>query len=300
MTGGMTPTVCLAVILAMAAAVRLILSVKSGVTMERAQGGMERPYGQTWGKVEKPFCGLGQTTGSQVVQADCAQAVRTGAGIMAVIADGIGKENTGKVCAQIAVDTLLDRYEPYRMLNNPEYFFRTAVYEANLQIQKTIGERKGGTCLAAVFLNGQAMHYALAGDLRIALLRGGELIPISEGQTMDVLAVHAYEEGKISKKEAVWSMEEKRAWNYLGLDGFHEIETAERPIRLKAGDQIFLASKGIWQELSWAEIEDVLISPMNPQEKAERLAAMADRKPGSSKENGSVFIIEAEVGNETD
>ena len=143
-------------------------------------------------------------------------------------------------------------------------------------------------------------HYALAGDLRIALLRGGELIPISEGQTMDVLAVHAYEEGKISKKEAVWSMEEKRAWNYLGLDGFHEIETAERPIRLKAGDQIFLASKGIWQELSWAEIEDVLISPMNPQEKAERLAAMADRKPGSSKENGSVFIIEAEVGNETD
>ena len=35
-------------------------------------------------------------------------------------------------------------------------------------------------------------------------------------------------------------------------------------------------------------------------EKAERLAVMADRKPGSSKENGSVFIIEAEVGNETD
>ena len=58
MTGGMTPTVCLAVILAMAAAVRLILSVKSGVTMERAQGGMERPYGQTWGKVEKPFLSL--------------------------------------------------------------------------------------------------------------------------------------------------------------------------------------------------------------------------------------------------
>lgn len=291
MTGDVMPTVCLAVILAMAVAARLIFSVKGN--------GMQ-PYGQARRKSGKPFYGSAQTTGNQVIQADCVQAVRTGAGIMAVMADGVGKENTGKVCAQIAVDTLLDRYEPYRVLNNPEYFFRTAFYEANLRIQKTIGERKGGACLAAVFLNGQAMHYALAGDLRIALFRGGELIPISEGQTMDVLAAHAYQEGRISKKEAVWSMDEKRAWNYLGLDGFREIETAERPIRLKVGDQIFLASKGIWQELSWAEIEDVLISAMGLQEKAGRLTSEADRKPGVSRENGSVFIIEAEVGNETD
>lgn len=300
MTGDVMPVVCLMVILSIGAAVRLILSVKISGTKERMRGGRAQPSRQARRKTGKPLYGLAQTTGNQVIQADCVQAVQTGAGIMVVMADGVGKENTGKVCAQIAVDTLLDRYEPYRVLNNPEYFFRTAFYEANLRIQKTIGERKGGTCLAAVFLNGQTAHYALAGDLRIALFRGGELIPISEGQTMDVLAAHAYEEGRISKKEAVWSMEEKRAWNYLGLDGFREIETAERPIHLKAGDQIFLASKGIWQELSWAEIEDVLISPMELQENAERLASEADRKPGVSKENGSVFIIEAEVGNETD
>lgn len=300
MTGEAAPTVWLAVILTMAAAVRLVLALKGGGLKGKMGKGGTQPYGRTRAQTGKSFCGSAKTTGSQVIQADCAQAVRTGAGIMAVIADGIGKENTGKVCAQIAADALLDRYEPYCVLNNPEYFFRTAFYEANLRIQKTIGERKGGACLAAVFLNGRAMHYALAGDARIALLRGGELIPISVGQTMDVLAAHAYEKGKLSKKEAVWSMEEKRAWNYLGLDGFHEIETAERPIRLKPGDQIFLASKGIWQELTWAEIEDVLISPMSLQEKAERLAAEADRKPGGSKENGSVFILEAEVGNETD
>lgn len=294
MIGIITPLFCLETALLIAVIVRLALLTGDG---HKRAGIIQRGNSATGRAVSY---GLAQTTGNQVLQSDCAQAAISRAGIMAVLADGIGKENTGKVCAQIAVDTILDGYEPYRVLNNPEYFFRSTFHEANLRIQKTIEERKGGTCLGAVFLNGTAMHYALAGDLRIALLRSGELIPISQGQTLDVLAVRAYEAGRLSRKEAIWSMEEKRAWNYVGMDGFHEIEIAERPIRLKAGDLVFMASKGIWQELSWAEIEDILTEPTGLQEKAERLVAEADRKPGASKENGSTLIIKAEVSNETD
>lgn len=238
--------------------------------------------------------GVSQTTGNQEVQADCVQVVGSRAGTLAVMADGIGRKNTGAVCAQIAADTLLDRFEPYQALENPEYFFRAAFSEANLRIQRTLMERRGGACLMAAFFNGETFHYALAGDIRIALLRGGELIPISKGQTLDVLALKAYEEGRLSKQEAIWSMEEKRIWNYLGQDGFHEIEVGERPIHLKAKDQIFIASKGIWQELSWAEIEDILADQVGLQEKAERIVAEAERKTGHEKENGSVLLLEAE------
>lgn len=279
----------LAVFLAAAVFIRLVLS--AAVFFEKGAGN---------GGCIKAQYAIRQTTGGQEIQSDCVQVDTTTAGTMAVMADGIGKKNVGRLCAQVAVDTILDRYEPYHVLNNPEYFFGTVFREANLRIQNCIGEHRGGACLAAVLLGKGTLHYALAGNIRIALFRNKELIPISRGHTMDVLAAGAYEAGKITKKETIWSMEEKQVWNYLGMDGFHEIEFADPPIHLRAGDQILAVSKGIWQELSWAEIEDILLEDMSLQEKADRIVEEADRKPGHEKENGSILLLNTEVSDEKD
>ena len=105
------------------------------------------------GTDKRPGIGIAQTTGSRQVQADVAQIWDSSAGLMAVIADGIGSANTGKVCAQVAADAILDRYEPYCELNDPVYFFRTSFLEANQRIQSTIGERRGGASTGAVRYN---------------------------------------------------------------------------------------------------------------------------------------------------
>lgn len=243
---------------------------------------------------------VSQTTGGKEIQADIAGIQTSRAGTLAILSDGIGKANTGKVCAQIAVDTLLDRYQPCHMLHNPEYFFKTSLHEASQRIQKTIGERRGGTCLAAVFVNGRTMHYGLAGDIRIALFRNQELIPISKGQTLNVLALDAYQEGILSRPETIWTMEEKRVWNYLGIDGFHEIEIGERPIWLKPGDIVLLATKGIFETVSWAEMEDTLLKDMTLKEKADGIVMESEKKNGMEKENGSILLLRAEVIYEKD
>lgn len=252
---------------------------------------------ETGGIVREAFLtGTAQTAGSRELQADTAQIWGSAAGIMAVVADGIGIANTGRVCSQIAADTILDRFEPYQELNNPAYFFRTAFFEAHRRIQRTIGERRGGASAGAVFLNQNCLHYAVAGDIRVAILRGGEIIPLSRGQTIDVLAAQAYENGKLSRQETIWSMEEKRIWNYLGQDGFHEIEICEQPVLLKTGDKVLLASKGIFEELSWRELEDILIAPVSLQELAERIVNAAELKESPQKENGSVILIQKAGG----
>ena len=235
--------------------------------------------------------GIAQTTGNRELQADRAQVQKSAAGVMAVISDGIGKKNTGQVCAQPAVDTVPDKSEPYSALNQPDYFFRTAFYEANRRVQATIGERKGGASLGAVFANGTHLYYALAGNIRIALFRRGELIPLSKGQTLDILAAEAWKDGKLSRQEAVWSMEEKRLWNYLGLDGFHEIEIESQPILIKPGDVVFLATCGIFEELSWSELEDLLAETGSLKEKAEAVVSAAEQKGSAQKENGSVILL---------
>ena len=252
----------------------------------RGRAGRRRRGEESWGTA--------QTRGSREIQADMTEIRKTRAGVLAILADGIGRENTGRVCAQIALDAAADAYEPYEVLTNPEYLFRTVCREANARIQKTIGERRGGACLGLAFLGNGHLYYGVVGDIRIALYRGGELIPLSQGHTLDVLARQAYEAGRISKKEAVWSMEEKRRWNYLGMDGFREIEIPERPIRLKRDDLVVMVSRGIWQALSGADLEDLLAGGESPQEKARQTVWAAGRKPGDDKENGSAVILRAE------
>lgn len=242
-------------------------------------------------KTTQVDAGIAQTTGNKEIQADKAQVVATNAGRIAVLADGIGKKNTGQVCAQIAMDTILDQYEPYQILNNPDYLFKTAFYEANRRIQETLGERRGGVSLGVAFMNQTHLHYALAGNIRIALFRHGELIPLSKGQTLDVLAQDAWKDGKISRQEAVWSMEESRMWNYLGMDGFHEIELCSCPVQLKPQDVVFMATCGIFEELSWSEIEDILAEPGSRQERAEAIVRATEGKESKEKENGSVIIF---------
>lgn len=214
------------------------------------------------------------------------------AGLMAVIADGIGSANTGKVCAQVAADAILDRYEPYCELNDPIYFFRTSFLEASQRIQRTIGERRGGASTGAVFINRSHLYYAVAGDIRVAVMRGGEMIPLSKGQTLDVLAAQAYEDGKISRQDTLWSMEEKKVWSYLGQDGFHEIEVCEKPVLLKPEDKVLLMSKGIFEELSWREIEDILIDTDDSQKSADCLIRAAEQKGNPQRDNGSVILIQ--------
>ncbi len=244
------------------------------------------------GGVRNAKVGIAQTTGSRQLQADVAQAWMNGAGIMAVLADGIGSANTGAVCAQIAVDTILDRFEPYRELNDPVYFFKSAFWEADKRIRQTAGGRRGGASAGAAFLNRSHLYYAVAGDIRIAILRGEEIIPLSKGQTIDVLAAQAYEDGKISKQDTLWSMEEKRVWNYLGQDGFREIEICDQPVLLKKGDKVLLMSKGIFEELSWGETEDILMDTASPQELAERMVDAVEQKSSSQGDNGSVILIQ--------
>ena len=235
--------------------------------------------------------GISQTNGRKEIQADVVMAFENEAGIMAVLADGIGNENTGKMCAQLAADTIMDRYEPYHTLNNPDYFFKCTFAEANRRIQMTIGERRGGASLAAVFVDRSHLYYAVAGNVRIALKRGEELIPLNRGQTMDVLAAEAYENGSISRQEAIWSMDEKRVWNYVGMDGFRDIELCEHPIELKQDDVVLIASKGIFEELSWGEMEDILLSGTSVQEQAEAMVRGAESKLNPEMDNGSVLLL---------
>ena len=99
----------------------------------------------------RPACdakdGVSQTTGNREIQADVFEIKITAAGKLAVLADGIGKENTGKVCAALAVKEFVEAFSLYRSLNNPRYFFERTMYGIHRSMQKVLEERQH--CFAA-------------------------------------------------------------------------------------------------------------------------------------------------------
>lgn len=236
--------------------------------------------------------GMGQTTGNKEIQADAMNISITSAGKLAVMADGIGKENTGKVCAALAVKQFSEAFSFYKALHNPEYFFERTMYSVHMNMQKVLEERQGGASVGVVFLADNKLYYAMAGLIRIALLRNGELIPLSEGQTIGVLAQRAYKNGKISRQETIWSMEDSDIWNYVGKDGFHQMEICEVPVELKKGDLVVMMTKGIFEEVSYAELEKILVNTaLTAQEKADRVIRRAEWSNTQDKENGSIMVL---------
>lgn len=236
--------------------------------------------------------GMGQTTGNKEVQADAMDISITSAGKLAVMADGIGKENTGKVCAELAVKEFIEAFSFYKVLHNPEYFFERTMYGVHRNVQKVLEERQGGTSVGVVFLSDGKLYYAMAGQIRIALLRNGELIPLSEGQTIGVLAQRAYKDGKISRQETIWSMEDTDIWNYVGKDGFNQMEICEIPVELKKGDLAVMMTKGIYEEVSYADLEKILVNPgLTAGEKAKRVIRRAEWSNAQDKENGSIMVL---------
>lgn len=236
--------------------------------------------------------GTAQTTGNREIQADALDIQITAAGKLAVLADGIGRENTGKVCASLAVKEFVEAFSLYRSLNNPGYFFERTMYGLHRSMQKVLEERQGGASVGVVLLTEEKLHYAMAGQVRIALFRGGDLIPLCESQTVDVLAQRAYQEGKISRQETIWSLKDKKLWNYVGKDGFCQMEVCEVPVQLKRGDLVVMMTKGIYEEVPFTEMERILGNEMlTAQGKADRIVQCADESMAQDKENGSITVL---------
>lgn len=238
--------------------------------------------------------GYAQTTGNKEIQADAMWISTSGAGKMAVLADGIGKENTGKICADLAVNEFSEAFSLYKVIHNPRYFIERTFYSLHMNMQKVLEERQGGASVGVIFLNDGKLYYAMAGQIKIILWRAGELIPLSEGQTVSVLARKAYKDGKLGRQETIWSMHDKDIWNYVGKDGFHQIEISEIPIQLKRGDLAVMMTKGIFEEVSLTEIEKILSldsATFPPQEKADRIVRRAEASPREDKDNGSFLVL---------
>ena len=236
--------------------------------------------------------GKSMTIGSREVQEDQVAAMETAAGTMAVLADGAGQAYGGRIASKIAVETCMDIFKDYNAFNNPQYYFRKAYNCANKEILKALGdERRGSASVGCVLICQGFLYYALVGNVKICVYREENLVPVSSGHTVAVLAEQKFHEGTISREDALTLLENRRLYNYLGQDGFQDIEFFDTPVRLKRGDIVVLMSDGIYELLDFKEVEGILGNADGCQKKAFDIIELVNQNNSELKDNASIVLL---------
>lgn len=241
--------------------------------------------------------GCSKIIGSREVQEDFYRVVKSREGLLAVLADGMGKELGGKIAARKVTEVFAELFQEYNALDHPFYFFRKAFQTANREILKLFEDGRGSAVASAVMLQESPnrgeypkMYYAIVGNVRVAVLRNGELIPVGSGHTINVLAQDKYYSGDITREDALALLNVNRIYNYIGRDHFKDIEFYDTPVQLKKNDVVVLMSDGIYEGMEWKELEECLNRPAKCQQLAFDVIEHINRKT-EDKDNAGIVLL---------
>lgn len=251
------------------------------------------PGGKGKGRVMRRFrVGRAMTIGTRQVQEDNYGICQGPDAFMAVLADGMGRDYGGKVSSRIAVETVKDMFSCYQSSENPAYFFRRAFHAANAAILDELDDGRGGASVGAVLIRDGFLYYAVAGSVKVAVCRKGELVPLSTGHTVGMLAEGRFMEGSITRQQALDLLGDRRLYNYVGQDGFEEIEFFDTPVRLKERDTVVLMSDGLYEGVDWKTIEELLAGRGKCQQKAYDIIEAVNTGIQKEKDNASIVLVE--------
>lgn len=239
------------------------------------------------------FCetGASKTIGNREVQEDEYGITETEEGIMAVLADGMGKHYGGKIASRTAVEVFKDIFEDRNAFYNPQYSFRKAFQGANQEILNQLDGNQGSASVGAVMIKDRKLYYAVVGNVKTAVYRNHELVPVTSGHTISVLAKQKYEEGRLTREEAVSLLDHHRLYNFVGQDGFQEVEFFDTPIALHGGEYVLLMSDGLYETARWKDMEDCLEGEGSCQEKAFQLIELVNESGEEEKDNAAVVVV---------
>ncbi|BDP40674.1 hypothetical protein DAETH_06430 [Deinococcus aetherius] len=191
------------------------------------------------------------------VNQDAALALDLPGGGLFAVADGMGGHAAGELAANLALDTLGQRYLGGR--GQPPERLAEAVQAANLAVLRhAVGEYVGmGTTLLAVLVDRGAAIVAHVGDSRAYLLRGGELHRLTDDHSWVAEQLRL---GHLTEEEARDHQWRSVVNNALGGEERVRLELFGLPLR--AGDRLLLCSDGLSGVLTDAELLDLLARPL--------------------------------------
>jgi PPM family protein phosphatase len=186
------------------------------------------------------------------------------AGVLALVADGMGGLAHGGAAGALAVKAFLERYQEKRADESIARALGAALDRANLavvELAREAGEMGNvGATLTAAVVHGGRLHWVSVGDSRVYLYRHRRLAQVTHdhvyGAELDAKVVA----GELSAEAAQNDRDREALTSHLGKPSLGRVDRSERPLPLRDGDRILLCTDGLYRALSTDEIAAPLAS----------------------------------------
>lgn len=210
-----------------------------------------------------------------------------------LVADGMGGHQAGDYASRYIAENLVDYFD---QASEQEIvtLLREGIQKVNLMLhQESLKkpELNGtGSTLVTAVIDKETMYVTNVGDSRLYLIRN---------QLRQVTRDHSYVEelvslGQLERGSKDYREKKNIITRAVGTQDHLEIDFFE--ITLEAGDYVLMCSDGLSNMLEEAEIDEIICSDLNLQEKAEKLITVANDNGG--KDNIAVVLIDPEIGRE--
>lgn len=212
-----------------------------------------------------------------------------------IVADGMGGHKAGDYASRYMTEKLVDclkKETGAQMQIVP--LLEKAIQKVNYMLYKESlkkSERNGmGTTLVAAVIDDSNMYVANIGDSRLYLLRN---------QLRQITKDHSFVEelvslGQLERGSKDYCEKKNIITRAVGTEDKLVIDYFE--VSLEPGDYILMCSDGLSNMLENAEMEEVICSELELEEKAEKLITVANDNGG--KDNIAVILIEPQVARE--
>ena len=215
------------------------------------------------------------------------------AGVLAVLADGMGGLAMGKEASDCAVKAILSLHETSQIETPPTDILQNAVESANIDVlamARNAGvEGEAGSTLVAVIVKDNKLYWTSVGDSRIYLYRSGELVQLTTDQNYATELLQRVANGRMGMEEARSHPDRAALINFIGNQDIKPADSSLRPFPISDGDWIILCSDGLFGTLTDDEIRKELNG--NPNDSCERLIQKVVSRNKPHQDNTTVAIL---------
>ena len=210
-----------------------------------------------------------------------------------VVADGMGGHQAGDYASRYIVENLVS-YLQYTENSQIVPLLREGILKVNTMLYQESKEKPElsgmGTTLVAAVADENTLYVANVGDSRLYLVRD---------RIRQVTRDHSYVEelvslGRLERGSKDYKDKKNIITRAVGTEDKLLVDFFE--VGLKPGDFILLCSDGLSNMLEDVEMEEIVGSDLELEEKAEKLITVANDNGG--KDNIAVVLVDPQIGRE--
>ena len=210
-----------------------------------------------------------------------------------VVADGMGGHQAGDYASRYIVEILVS-YLQYTENSQIVPLLREGILKVNTMLYQESKEKPElsgmGTTLVAAVADENTLYVANVGDSRLYLVRD---------RIRQVTKDHSYVEelvslGRLERGSKDYKDKKNIITRAVGTEDKLLVDFFE--VGLEPGDFILMCSDGLSNMLEDAEMEEIIGSDLELQEKAEKLITVANDNGG--KDNIAVVLVDPQIGRE--